>query len=414
MAGLLLQSEQKPNITIISNDFIDTYMGEANGDFVKIYLYLLRCIQQVPDNFSISSIADRFNMTENDVRRALLYWEKKNLIQIQLNQANEIICIRLCNISHTNDTTAGSIAEAAVTRTAATTDSAILKGSTISNSNFQAFQPEALSHFADSPITTPEKPETEPIKINPPASAVVSAYQTQTSAKAQENHKNQDNKRIQEILFLAEEYLGKPLTPDETMKIYYFYDTLHFPPDLIEHLIDYCVSNGKKSMRYIEKVALSWAEKNIRSVKQAKEESVPYNKDYFTILKAFGIRERYPVDMEINYMNKWLNTYHFDINIITEACARTMKKGNQAAPFPYADTILTNWYKNAVVTKKDILALDNAHNRNQAAAETAATAQPSKKIPSVGAVHSNQFNNFEQRTDSSSYYNELENKLSQL
>ena len=29
--------------TFVSNRFLDLYMPKANGEFVKIYLYLLRC-----------------------------------------------------------------------------------------------------------------------------------------------------------------------------------------------------------------------------------------------------------------------------------------------------------------------------------------------------------------------------------
>ena len=28
--------------TCVSNDFLDRFMAEANGDYVKVYLYLLR------------------------------------------------------------------------------------------------------------------------------------------------------------------------------------------------------------------------------------------------------------------------------------------------------------------------------------------------------------------------------------
>ena len=42
-------------------------------------------------------------------------------------------------------------------------------------------------------------------------------------------------------------------------KIPFFYDELHMSADLIEYLVEYCVSRGRKSMRYIETVALAWA-----------------------------------------------------------------------------------------------------------------------------------------------------------
>ena len=67
--------------------------------------------------------------------------------------------------------------------------------------------------------------------------------------------------------------MGEPLGSSALQRIAYFYDTLKLPADLIEYLVGYCVQKGHKSMRYIEKIAASWAEAGITSVKQAKLES---------------------------------------------------------------------------------------------------------------------------------------------
>jgi DnaD/phage-associated family protein len=65
--------------------------------------------------------------------------------------------------------------------------------------------------------------------------------------------------------------MGKPLTEVEMNTLLYFYDGLGFSTDLIEYLVEHCVSNNHKNMRYIEKVALAWADKNIFTVKDAKK-----------------------------------------------------------------------------------------------------------------------------------------------
>ncbi len=49
-------------------------------------------------------------------------------------------------------------------------------------------------------------------------------------------------------------------------------DNLHFSFDLIDYLIQYCVGRGKRDFRYIEKVAVSWAEKGITTVRDAQQE----------------------------------------------------------------------------------------------------------------------------------------------
>ena len=58
--------------------------------------------------------------------------------------------------------------------------------------------------------------------------------------------------------------------------------------DLIEYLVEYCVSRGRKSMRYIETVALAWTRDGVTTVEMARDASSRFSKDYYTILKAMG------------------------------------------------------------------------------------------------------------------------------
>lgn len=47
--------------TLVSNEFIDRYLAEANGEYVKVYLYLLR---HKDESVSLERIADGLNHTE--------------------------------------------------------------------------------------------------------------------------------------------------------------------------------------------------------------------------------------------------------------------------------------------------------------------------------------------------------------
>ena len=64
--------------TVVSNAFIDTYMTAANGEYVKVFLYLLR---HEGEEVTVSAIADALDHTEADVKRALAYWEEAGLLE---------------------------------------------------------------------------------------------------------------------------------------------------------------------------------------------------------------------------------------------------------------------------------------------------------------------------------------------
>lgn len=83
MINIQLHNDCPATDTIVPNQFIDRFMPSANGEFVKVYLYLLRCIHSHASNCTISEIADKFNNTEMDIQRALRYWQKEGLLSLE-------------------------------------------------------------------------------------------------------------------------------------------------------------------------------------------------------------------------------------------------------------------------------------------------------------------------------------------
>ena len=78
------------NSTIVENDFIDNHMAKANGEYVKVYLLLLRHLNDASSTLSISGLADCLECTEKDVLRAFKHWSKEGLLQIHYDEAGNI------------------------------------------------------------------------------------------------------------------------------------------------------------------------------------------------------------------------------------------------------------------------------------------------------------------------------------
>ncbi len=344
MATITLQNSSLTEVTILSNTFIDNYMPEANGEFVKVYIYLLRSLSSAPVSFSLEQMADRLLCTERDILRALKYWAKQELLALDFTDTNKLCGIMLLSPGHQADPAGAETASAREPMTSA---------------------PAAAEPAAASPASV--------------------RTQELTPDRISELKQNED---IIQLLYIAEQYLGKTLSPTEIQKILFFYDGLGLSADLIEYLLEYCVSHNHKSIRYIEKVALAWAEEGISTVDQAKSSSSSYNKDYFAILKALGITNRNPVETEITLMDTWLKTYGFSMEIIQEACSRTVLQTGQAS-FQYTDKILEGWKKKEVRTLDDIRSLDSEYQKRRQSRKAA-------KKPAAPAS-GNRFNNFQQR-----------------
>lgn len=207
-----------------------------------------------------------------------------------------------------------------------------------------------------------------------------------STAELSEYMKHQDMK---ELLQTAQRKLGKPLTQQDISMIFGFYDWLGFPLDLIEVLLSYCVSDGFKGMRYIEKVAMAWAEEGINTVEKAAQYIEMRKTGFHSIMRAFGQSGRMPVDGEEAYMKKWLKEYGLSVEVIKLACERTVMQTGKVS-FAYADSILKKWKSSGVKTIEDIETLDRAF----AAKKSVKSNEPK---PVAAPPKQNRFINYTQR-----------------
>lgn len=322
------------NVTVVANDFIDRYMASANGEYIKVYLFVLRH-QYEPLN--MEWIADSLNHTEADVRRALLYWQKLGALQM--------------------GTPESGLEEAAHRESS---------GGAATRRN----QPEPAARSTAAAAVKSQPPAPEGKTERKPYS------QEQVNALAVDEDFSQ-------LLYIAQKYLNKVFTPRECEVFAYLYDGLRMPVELLEYLTEYCAQNGHTSIRYLETVALSWHKKGFETVEQAKGYATGFTRDSFAVMKAFGLSERRPGDAELELIERWFQVYGFTREVVVEACNRTL--GTIHSPsFRYADKILMQWKKENVKNLQDVALLDQKRQARPAKGQKA-------KKPT------NQFHNFEQR-----------------
>ena len=325
MSMLTLNNDCLASVTAVPDLFLEQYMPAANGEFVKVYLYLLKLVKDHQQDSTLSSMADFFSCTENDIVRALKYWEKQGLLSLSY--------------------TAGESVPTGI-----------------------AFLP--LVRKEESGILpTPESSISGPIAAAPAVSAVsVEIPQTEQ-------------------------------TPAPSPQPAVSAPSASSPAD---DLSSSGISKGSTSIHYLKKVGLAWQESGICDVASAKQETTTFNKHYYTILKAFGIRNRAPVEKEAEMMDRWLNTYGFTIDLITEACQRTVSKIGQPS-FQYAEGILSKWKEQGVRSMADVEQRDAEHQKRK---KTASDQNAARKT--APAASSNRFNNFHQREYD---YQKLEEQL---
>lgn len=329
------------NATIVSNEFIDQYMTAANGEYVKVYLYLLRCGQERPD---IVQIADALNHTEADVRRALAYWEKSGALHTGI----------------------------AVQETAA--------------AKSQPAAGRKIQHQAAEPAVSKES-EPESTESAEKATAPEKDHGTRATYSQEQVNRLAADEEFTQLLYIAQKYLNKVFTPRECEVYAYLYDGLKMSAELLEYMTEYCVQGGHTSIRYLETVALNWHQKGLVTVEEAKAYATGFTKNSFAVMKAFGLTDRKPGDGEKELIECWFMEYGFTKEVVLEACNRTMAAIHSPS-FRYADKILKQWRTAGVRSLKDVKVLDQKHQSQS---------EGQRQKPPAGRKPANQFHNFEQR-----------------
>lgn len=424
MDNILLCSNHIPLVTSIHNTFIEKYMLRANGSYVKVYLYLSKCIQAGQDDLSISSLADQMENTEKDIIRALNYWEKQGLLRITRSEdGSEILGIDVLNPDElVTDTAAPMTGSASHTestmtpimkssgRTEAVTGTSV-RGSTGKADTSKSAEAEAASngtakHVSSKTAASPKQSDTSAAvtasgaQTDRPVSPADSAVQTgrhtspaaskatgSTTASAdklpaptvttEQMNRLAGNDDFCWTCDIVESYLRHPIKPKELEFVTYLYDTLHFSSELILHLYEYCIGLGKTNISYIQTVALAWDEKGVKTTEDAQNASMEYNATYTAISKSMALG-RTLAAIEREFVDRWQNQWQMDLSVILEACNRTMLK-LQHGDFKYADGILERWYRTGVRTLQDVHKADEDFAREKAAKRQATAAQHGNK-----------------------------------
>lgn len=381
MKTITISTENCETYSSISNFFIDYYMTEANGEFVKVYLYLVRLLN-TNSNITVAGIADHFNLTENDICRAIKYWISRDVLKLNYDgkghlrgivllplhaptldlkmETDAVSILRLDSASNTLDSDYDNVT--ASTKEVATTVS-------------QAVTPVS----SNMELSLPAKPKFSSVDVD-------------------NAMKDSD---FGDLVYLIETLFGRPVTPTETSNILYIYDTLKFPVDLFEYLVEYCVERRKTNVRYMESVAIAWYKDGIRTRQEAKDQVYQTNSVAKTVFKALGIRgDRAITQAEIELINTWTTDFGFLEEIIKKACETATLSRPTGATLKYVNGILEDWNRNNVKSLADVEALDKAH--------AAKIAMEKANQRTTGTISN--FNDFKQST-SDRVIDDMERKL---
>lgn len=255
-------------------EFVEKHMADANGAYVKVYLYAMNLARKGTDE-DTAEIAKNLKLLESDVVNALDYWKAAGALDILSDNAKR-----------------------------------------------------------DKPAEKAAKTQKTPAEI----------AEIMT-----------ENKSLADLCVIAQEILGKTLSPKDMETLYWFYDALGLSPEVISMLLEYCVSKGKRSMNYIEKVAITWHENGITTI-DAAETYTSDERDkssyYSSLRKLFGIENRNLSKTEEMFLKTWRSDYGMSEDMVALAYEYCILQTTKLS-FPYMNSIIKRWYEHGISTVKE-------------------------------------------------------------
>lgn len=317
--------------TLISNVFIDRYMITSGSSHLKTYLLLVRLLSDPQKEISVSGMADILDCSESDVLRSLRHWEKKGLMK--LKYADESRLLTEIVLFNPEQLERGTVQREVVASQA--------PGQGIVNRQVVGQEADASRE------TGYQKQEEEPL---PPRQVNFAAV-------------SQDEK-FSRLMFIAEQYIGAPLSRSDCESFAWLYDGLKMDSALLEYLVEYCVTNGRRSVRYMETVAVDWHRKKIKTVEQARIYTPLHNKNLYAVMKALGLNGRQPAPSERKIIDKWFQEYGFSLDMVVEACNRTMVSIHEPN-LNYVESILSRWKKAGIFRLDQVQSLDEKFQKQK-------------------------------------------------
>ena len=358
MSEINLNVTVNTNATIISNAFIERFINDANASHIRFYLYLMYYSKN-HRSFSISNACDFLDDSERDVIRSINYWEKQGVFKVTRTDKNTITAISISD-------------------------------------------PSISDYEAEDTPPAVEETKTKEIKeeeINPEEGSANEPLSLFTYKEEEETGCDFD---LKQVIAAAGKYAGRTLSGSEIDFICDLNEKLGFSAELISYLYEYCcLAKEISRFSYIQKVALAWAEKNIKTVEAAKNEAETFNKENSLVMKSFGL-SRLPGASEKQYIDRWFHEYKMSKEMVAEACDRTLKTLTKP-DFNYAEGVLKKWYAKGIKDLQGVAEDDKIHFMTKQSLQVVKDNSP-KPL-------NNRFNNFEQRSYSDEEMTDITKKL---
>lgn len=308
---LKIERLNKSNYTNVHNRFIDDYIEEANGEYIKVYLVLLRLYGDDTLEASSEAIAKRLELTEEKVIKAISYWADKGLV----------------NLGYVD----GNISSLVITDDIKEPEESKLDIDILEEKHIDVITPQDAS---------------------------------EKDYSKQEISTFLANKDIEEMFYTIHKYLGRIISSREYSKFLYMYNELGLTTAVIEYIVEYAIERGTDNINYMMKVAIDWSEKGICTLEEAKKIPKTVSNEVSYILDALGVRYN-ATSIHKSFAEEWINK--LGVALVYYGCELATDRVSKPT-IKHVKAFLSSWIDNGIKTVEEAKAYE-ARNKTSVKSE---------------------------------------------
>lgn len=280
------------SIFAVPTDIVDKHIRLANGDQLKVLLWILR---NSPDNPDIDKMCADLRMNQADAQDYLQYWVLTGVLSDSVN----------------NFVSAPAVSETPVQPTVAVKE----------------------SPKNEIPVAAPSKPSSSEI-----------------------SKRIEESPEIRNLFNEAQQKLGKTIGYDGQCTLLLLHDHYGLPCEVLFMMIDYCVSIGKTNYGYLEAVGRDWGNREIDTLDKAAEQISVLRKAntvWREFAQSAGIANPRPTTKQTEYLRRWSSEWKFSVDMIILAYE---EMANHTGKFSmaYIEKILAGWMNKGFKTPSDV------------------------------------------------------------
>lgn len=161
----------------------------------------------------------------------------------------------------------------------------------------------------------------------------------------------QEHKEFAAFLEEVSVRMGRPLNQGDNATLLYLITTAGIPAVSVLMAVGYAVSIGKASIRYVESLALGWADEDVITPEQVDEKIRYLQQTRAAADKVERVLElpRPLTAAQAKLADKWLNVWHFSDTMLQHAQTITLERCDKFSP-AYMDKILERWHAEGIHT----------------------------------------------------------------